>query len=415
MKFSSGPLKPLVMLVAILSALTTIMSQSWADAASSATYNFSDPVSVLTSDDMQSMGFRGYPDMPIGVIREPSGEYAIFGSGFSLNLKAMPQGTYKFVGTLNHFEPAKSGSRWPRPSLLDGLAQPSPDGSDFDADYAGGGPTYILAADPRWNNQPILLQIYHGEYHYNTNGHIWYGVSGMAISYDDGKSFVKIGQILSPSMTRDDFYQAVMQRPRKMGGLSSDGFLIEADASGRAITDVKANPDQVYYYILFGDVLTGDKSLKEGIAIARVKKVEALDAIAHKKAPAFKKYYQNDFTEPGLGGNAALLVTEAARPGHVAQPQVLYNAYLKKFILCYMINQKKILLRTSDDLFHWSDPVVAFESTDPDFHVYYPSMAGQGADPAVLDKEFFLYFIVRPPTSWNNAALKQEKITIEEK
>ena len=81
--------------------------------------------------------------MPMGVLRAPSGKYFIFapGAGIAGN---PPQGTYKFVGTLDHFVPAKRGANnLPQPSMVLGRLQPSPDGSDFDRDYGGGGPVYL--------------------------------------------------------------------------------------------------------------------------------------------------------------------------------------------------------------------------------------------------------------------------------
>ena len=48
-----------------------------------------------------------------------------------------------FVGTPDKLMPAQFNGSYPKPSLELGRLQPSPDGSDFDRDYAGGGPTYI--------------------------------------------------------------------------------------------------------------------------------------------------------------------------------------------------------------------------------------------------------------------------------
>jgi hypothetical protein len=157
----------------------------------------------------------------------------------------------------------------------------------------------------------------------------------------------------------------------------------------------------------------------DGFAIARVKKPDAIDAITHQKAPLFKKYYApsgqanpataNSFTEPGVGGRSTLIVSNGT---YLAQPQVLYDSYLKKFILCDMEQQKTIVLRVSDNLFHWSEPIAIF-NVGPGTRVFYPSMVGEGLDPSLPEKEFFVYFIRSyGPGPWKNASLMREKVTI---
>lgn len=346
---------------------------------------------ILKANEMQQLGFRLWGDMPLGVIKEDNGQYAVFSPGLGMG---STQGTYKFVGSLDILKPAQE-----TPSLTFGRSQPSPDGSDFDLDYAGGGPTYIL----QQNGKRVLLQIYHGEYHYGGNGAIFYSASGMAVSDNDGRSFTKIGEVFSPTISRDDFYHYVKNRKLVISGTEADGFMIEADENG-----YHTNSD--YYYVLMSDIKGDAKSIHKGFSIARVKKSEALKAIEQGQAPQFKKYFMNGFTEPGIGGRSSFFIED----GKSQFPQVLYSKYLKQFVLCYLEGQKEIFVRTSDNLFHWSDPKLLFRIglQTPSLRVFYPTMVGEGSEPAVLGHEFFLYFVTRSK-DWSDAVLRRERITVD--
>jgi hypothetical protein len=349
--------------------------------------------------------------MPMGVIKDSKGAYLVFGAGAGPN-NVPPTGTYKFTGTLDHFVPDRKGANGPAPSMTLGRLQPSPDGSDFDRDYAGGGPVYRL-------DSGLLLHIYHGEYHYDSlAGMPAYGGLGMAISNNDGNTFDKIGQIISPHVTRKELYDWAVSTGRRQTAQWADGAMVEADANGNPIGPSKLPPiDDIHYYV----IVTDRNSMKEpeGLAIARVRKREAAEAIEHRSAPRFLKYYvpegepvkpgKDYFTEPGLGGRSTLILSF---PDHVAQPQVLYDKYLRNFVLCYMEMQHKIMARWSSNLFHWSDPVLLYETTSSTQRVFYPTIVGSDGSPGILDKNFYLYFVTRSVGTWDDAELKRETVTL---
>jgi hypothetical protein len=103
-----------------------------------------DSTTMMSSAEMNENGLM-FPDEPIGFVpTSKPGQYLAFAAGgsFSGIRRNAPAGTYKFAGTLDHLVPDKTGPQGPEFSLTAGRVQPSPDGSDFDRDYAGGGPTY---------------------------------------------------------------------------------------------------------------------------------------------------------------------------------------------------------------------------------------------------------------------------------
>jgi hypothetical protein len=371
------------------------------------------PVTILSERDMQSNGLF-YPDMPLGVVRASAGNYFFFASGagigpFGPGRSVVPQGTYKFGGTLDHFGPAKTSGRWPQPSMTAGDKQPSPDGSDFDRDYGGGGPTYLVR-DPR-TKQPLLLLLYHGEFHAAAQpGMPFYGSSGLAVSTDNGDSFIKIGEILSPHLARAEFFENT-----KTGGVTADGSLVEADASGDPIGPGTA-PDDKYYYAVFTD--RGDFKARQNIAIARVKEADMMNGITQRRVPQFMKFFSPTgtggsaaahFTEPGIGGQSTYIVSDAA---YLATPDVYYDTTIRKFVLVYQRNQKEIVLRTASNLLQWSDPVtVSSAPADSDFRVFYPALVGTEADPRILGKEFYLYYLQREMPGNRNMSL--QRVTVQ--
>jgi hypothetical protein len=352
-------------------------------------------VTILSADDLNQYGVF-YPDMPVGVVGAPGGGYCFFGAGGSFSRigpgpDLEPTGTYKFVGSLDHITPARIGGRVLRPSLMLGRRQASPDGSDFDRDYAGGGPTYPLS-DQRWGDRTILFQLYHGEYQPDYPRGDVYGGAGAAISEDYGDSFTKLGQILGPHIGREAFFAS-----KPHGSIFTDGFLTEGDARGRPVV-ADTDPDLVYDYLIFAD----RQSPREmpALAIARLRKADLLNAIARHRAPQFRRYDASGagpdgefFTEPGIGGNFTPIVQQNA---YMAQPEAVYDRHLNKFLLVYMVDQRAILLRSGDDLLHWSDPAtIVAPAADPRLRVFYPSLVGGDGNPGSFGKRLFLYYLQR--------------------
>jgi hypothetical protein len=234
------------------------------------------------------------------------------------------------------------------------------------------------------------VQIYHGEYHPNyPAGLPFYGGSGMAVSDNEGASFAKIGEIIAPSMTLQEFISSGSQ------GLPVDGFTIDADATGHPV-GAGESADQIYIYDVFSDRNPSDAH--SSFAIARIKKSDLLEAVALHRAPLFKKYNaaSGGFTQPGLGGSFTPIVTQGTDA--IAWPQAVYCSYLNKFLLIYQTNQKMIQVRTATNLMHWSDPITLVNNPNPP-ETFYPAAVGMMHDQFRVDKQFYLFYERRTTNS----------------
>lgn len=239
----------------------------------------------------------------------------------------------------------------------------------------------------------------------------------MAISRDGGQTFRKIGQILSPHVARDEFFHSDV-----LAGMWADGAMVEGDADGHPVqASPKPAASQRYCYLIFTD----HNSVQEhytALSLARVRSADLIEAVRSGRTPAFSKYYSPEgsvadgfFSEPGLGGRSTPVISV---PGeYIGTPGVLYDGYLGRFLLFYQVNQKKVVLRTSEDLRHWSEPFVAFALAGPsDKRLFYPSVAGLGPDPLVPGHDLLLYFLVRDRDSlghWANPQLLREQVSVD--
>jgi hypothetical protein len=395
-----------------LALLMLLMLIALAGGAGAATFTTGPPAPIWTLKDREASGLFFFPDMPIGVVKGPRGKYLIFAPGTGKGAKGAPNGTYEFTGTLDRIAPARKGANGPLPSMKLGRLQPSPDKTDFDRDYAGGGPVFFLAAG---GPKPLLISVYHGEYHADEpKVPPSYGGTGLAFSQDDGASFVKLGEILSPHATRQE------SQARKQD-VFADGSLIEADVNGNAVAGTDSG-QEIYFYSVFSD--RQSMTEPQGFGIARVKKSDAVAAIARRQAPRFKKYYApagaassggDHFTEPGIGGRSTYVVAEK---DYIATPQVRYDSHLRQFILVYQQNQNSVWVRTATNLFHWSQPTALVAPVAATKKVFYPSLVGEGADPTVLGQRFFVYYVegtvsAKQPNVWiTDGALWRKAVAI---
>ncbi|HEV2270866.1 MAG TPA: hypothetical protein VGR92_15540 [Steroidobacteraceae bacterium] len=412
-------------------AQTRTTSAENAVAPAPVTFTTGSLTAIWTKQDRLKDNLFYYPDMPIGVIRtQDRSRYLFFAPGTGLNQAAQPNGEYVSAGTLDRFAPAIEGPGGPLPSMKSGSLQPAPDG-DYDRDYAGGGPIYVLggpgyrlsgAIDRGAEETPLLILLYHGEYHPDAGkGLPFYGVSALALSRDRGRSFVKIGEIVSPHSTRDETTATGLS-------VTADGALVEADANGYPVADSSsADRRRTYIYCLFSDRMAPNSP--SGFSLARVRKQDFIDAVLEGQAPVFRKYYRPSaagagsrsqfFTEPGVGGNSTFVVTQPRN--YIATPQVRFSKALHKFVLVYPQNQNSVWIRFADNLFDWSAAQPLYVTSDPAAKVFYASAVGRGHDPSVLGTDFYVYFVTGQvfqfQNIWSgpNGTLVREEVTVGRK
>jgi hypothetical protein len=386
--------------------------------------------SIWTKQDRLNDDLFYYPDMPIGVIRtQAHSHYLFFAPGTGLDQATQPNGEYVSAGTLDQFAPAMEGPNGPVPSMMSGLLQPAPDG-DYDRDYAGGGPIYVLSG-PEYrlrgtindrDRKALLVLLYHGEYHPDAGkGLPFYGVSALAVSGDHGKHFVKIGEILAPHSTLEETIATGLS-------VTADGAFVEADENGYPVAASGVDPDKTYVYCLFSDRAVPKSP--SGFSLARVRKKDFVDAVLNGHAPVFRKYYlpsaadvghsRGDFfTEPGIGGNSTFVVTQ---PGnYIATPQIHFAPALHKFVLVYPQNQNSVWIRFADNLFEWSAAQPLYVANDPHAKVFYASAVGRGHDPTILGSRFYVYFVTGQVLQFQNiwtgadGTLVREEVTVDKK
>jgi hypothetical protein len=117
------------------------------------------------------------------------------------------------------------------------------------------------------------------------------------------------------------------------------------------------------------------------------------------------KYYNGDFTEPGLGGEKSPIEGLSAYPG--ANPSVHYNTYLAKWVMVWHTwDDTGIWLSTSDDMINWNQPIniVLAEGVE---RAWYPTIVGDSDTQA--GQTAWLYYAYWPDrNNWQRQFLQRK-------
>lgn len=190
---------------------------------------------------------------------------------------------------------------------------------------------------------------------------------GAVVSYDGGSSFQDLGIILSSG--------------DPVNCDAKNGFF----AGGHGDFSVILDRNQQYFYFLFGNY--GGPLAGQGVAVARM-------AFADRQQPADAvwKYFQNDWTEPGVGGSVspifpATVGWEQANANSYWGPSVHWNTYLNTYVV--LMNhacckpgwpQEGIYVAFNTDLSNpaaWTAPVKILGKVSYDAG-FYPQVLGFG-------------------------------------
>jgi hypothetical protein len=136
---------------------------------------------------------------------------------------------------------------------------------------------------------------------------------GAVVSYDNGKTFIDLGIILSSGERTNCFAQ--------------NGFF----ASGHGDFSVILDRERRYFYFLFG-AYGGDVS-QQGVAIARMPFANLLNPVG-----AVWKYHQGEWSEPGIAGSATTIFPASVSWGEAGTdsfwgPSIHWNTYLRRFVV----------------------------------------------------------------------------------
>jgi len=240
---------------------------------------------------------------------------------------------------------------------------------------------------------------------------------GLAIAKNGGRDWKWLGYIIEPNLTFREWYMQVYPGTNLNVGYANyiikDGYF------------------QVYYRDNMG-VKEGEPA-KDGIAIARAKVDEVVEAAENGRICVWNKYYGGKWDEPGLGGKFTPLniPTSGLMHGDAA-----YNKYLNKYVMAVRgskwenVDKSEIKISFSDDGFTWSDwkiihqdqhlndypTIISMGSqegvAEREFHSYAPGDSNE-----ITGKEFYVYFLCHydklMPEKFGKTCYKRVKITLD--
>ncbi|MBW2257596.1 MAG: hypothetical protein JRI25_23780 [Deltaproteobacteria bacterium] len=209
----------------------------------------------------------------------------------------------------------------------------------FDNGYAG---IFGVFRSP---TSDALLALYHAEDQEQMpkfgNGVPGYFASiGMAVSADDGLTFERRGPVITGSLPKS-------AEGRADQGVGEGSLLV--DASGE------------YLYCYYSDHSRVDRRGVQ-ICLARCPIGDA------GKPGAWRKYFDGEFAEPGLGGRDTPLMPRAPVVGDTFIPHVVYVEGIRRYIMTFCRvhyadlaawepTESGIWMAVSDDGIHYGDPV----------------------------------------------------------
>ena len=343
------------------------------------------PQIVMTPTDANRFGILGWPDSNLSCFLF-EGRYYVFASnaylGATQGLTSTDLNSWKTNHKLIHGKTLRKGKR-----------------GSFDEDYAGGGPVYYDAPSG------ILIQLYHGEYWYGGGSVAWlpaYTSLGIAVSKDLGKTWRKLGQVISGAAPRAH---------RCQNDIGAGTWVLKADG---------------YLYVYYTDLAAPCKD--PAIGLARGKLSDIVSAAQGGRFPqgsgsVFMKYYDGSFSQPGvinpsqpaLGGGSFTPMFSNGVAGQPRMSSVAYDGAIEQYVLTYITDwnnndEERVALRFSPDGINWSEATFLNVGKAP----FYPSLLNTtGSDPNVLGSEFYIYY-VNPFPGISTQNLMRVLITLKE-
>jgi hypothetical protein len=217
-------------------------------------------------------------------------------------------------GVAHHFT-SPDFNTWTPVNIVDGNSVPAltPSGEGFDRDYAG--PGSVIRA----SNGQDLLMFYHGEYQWPEGG--YYATIGVARSSDEGQTWERLGPAIEGRLPLPD-------PPPWYGAFGAGGpsaFVDESDG---------------FIYLYYVDWSAPAYYPSGTIHVARA-------PISSDGLPgSWRKYFQGDFDQDGLGGNSE----------HVIDgwfPSVGFNVSLNAYLAVF-VSEDGFYYSTSSDRIHWT-------------------------------------------------------------
>jgi hypothetical protein len=328
--------------------------------------------------------YFAWSDTPVGVARALDGSsYLFFGSDGGCHKdcssKTPRSGSITVSsGTLDH--PLGEPLDDPNPPPYEFLLPTSYNLPDY-IDYVGGGPVYrVPDGEP---GAGTLLLIYHAERPANP----FWSWLGLAKSTDEGKTWHDLGLIISGTHP-----------------YNPNGALDIGDGTPLVFTDPVTK--KKFFYVYFGTETTY-------LSVARAPYEELLTAAymdLKTLRDLFHKYYNSQWDQPGMGGNASELFPDVTGETD-GDPEMYWSDYRQR-IVAIMDNRQYIAYGESVDGLTWP-PMQPILGKNPQTAIYGNAIAtGLGPDPNILGDTFYTYYTDWPKgVSWQPATMNRLTVT----
>jgi len=346
---------------------------------------------VFKRKPLNDAGLIYWPDGSIGVVKGKDGSYAFYAANGEVSSSMM-------IGTLEN--PGR-----------DSMQKMNITGIPAGYNYSGGGPVYKIDDD-------TLVMFYHVEYHLDGNWRTFYTEIRMAVSTVKNSNghfidFKDLGLVLRANMTKEKFTEIL-----KTKKLAKNEFFCVELLGGQIVIY------NGYVYLYYKDVIDkgGDFwSNYNELAAARTSLEELKTAVKNKTVPVFKKYYQNDWTENGIGGKSSPL--KDRQDLLVGWLGITYNTHINKFIMVlsenhypppkYTYEKCDLQIMTSDDGVNWGKRQRISDANEPRELLYVSIIDTEGNASLTTGKEFYIYYTRTQSLTWDDKDVVRRKITLE--
>jgi hypothetical protein len=346
---------------------------------------------VFKRKTLNNAGLIYWPDGSIGVVKGKDGTYAFYAANGDISSSIM-------TGTLEN--PGQ-----------DSMRKMNISGVPAEYNYAAGGPVYKIDDD-------TLVMFYHVEYHLNNYWRTYYSEIRMAVSTakDTGGHFIDFrdsGLVLRANMTREKFTELL-----KTKSLTKNEFFCVELMGGQIVVH------DGYVYMYYKDVIDKDGDFWSNyneLAVARTSLEELKTAVKNKTVPVFKKYYQNGWTENGIGGKSSPL--KDRQDLLVGWLGITYNTHINKFIMVlsenhyppprYTYQKTDMQIMTSDDGVNWGKRRRISGANEPRELLYVSIIGAEGNDSLTTGQEFYIYYTRTQSLTWDDKDVVRRKITLD--
>lgn len=225
---------------------------------------------------------------------------------------------------------------------------PLSDNLNGDSTFASGGPTYQMSAGS--------VTVYHGEEEPDAN---FWSYIGIGKQVETG--IKDLGTIIEPNIAR--------LSPNRGGAIDVTA----------GVSIIKGD----YFYTFYKDTM--EDGTKYNLCVARCSVADMNAAITAETTPVFKKYYNGEWEEDGIGGLASEICPDT--PGFQAFQDIVYMQKYDCYVLVYSYDLADgenwgIGIRFSKDLLTWSDHQILWDDEPLVERLYITATAPLVDDPS---------------------------------